>query len=115
MAIDGNRWQSMAINGHQQPSAHLHLDAAIKQQSMAINGNQWQSMAINGNQWQSMAIKSHQRTSISTPRRIGAEPNACATSAAWSTNGRIPQAGGWASLSLGPLCLATTSASAASN
>jgi hypothetical protein len=96
----------MAINGNQQPSsAHLHLDAAIKQQSMAINGNRWQSAAIN----------SHQRTSISTPRRIGAEPNACATSAAWSANGRIPQAGGWASLSLGPLCLATTSASAASN
>ena len=28
MAIDGNQWQSMAINGNQKPSAHLHLDAA---------------------------------------------------------------------------------------
>jgi len=35
MGINGNQWESMAINSQ----AHLHLDAAIKQQSMAINGN----------------------------------------------------------------------------
>jgi hypothetical protein len=101
-ASKGKQQQSMAINSH-----HQRTSISPPQ----LSSNQWQSMAINGNQWQSTA----KRTSISTPRRIGAEPNACATSAAWSANGRIPQAGGWASLSLGPLCLATTSASAASN
>jgi hypothetical protein len=105
MAINGNQWKSMEIKSHQRTSIS----------TPQLSSNRWPSMAIDGNQWKSMEIKSHQRTSISTPRRIGAEPNACATSAAWSANGRIPQAGGWASLSLGPLCLATTSASAASN
>jgi hypothetical protein len=43
--INGNQWQSVAINGNQ---AAINVPGALRGQSAsgAIDGNQWQSMAI---------------------------------------------------------------------
>ena len=56
VVLDGNQWQSMAINSN-------HLRAVVldgnQWQSMAINSNHLQAVVLDGNQWQSMAINSN--------------------------------------------------------